>query len=113
MYSGAVPQHPPTRLAPRPISSFMLTANRSGVIRYTGCPCSSISGIPAFGFTTMGILALSLIHILETCGGAAEELSVSFPYSQAEAQTLHVYYDSAWTVSYTHLFYNFYKKLIP
>lgn len=42
------------------------------------------------------LAASSAAEALETCGGAAEELSVSFPYSQAEGQTLHVYYDSAW-----------------
>ena len=55
---GEVPQHPPIISAPISIIRFICLAKSSAPMEYTGQPLSSITGIPAFGFTIKGITDL-------------------------------------------------------
>ena len=60
IWAGVVPQQPPIMEAPASISTFISSANSSGVITYTLLSFTS-SGIPALGFANTGINAMLFI----------------------------------------------------
>ena len=86
IYSGVVPQQPPTIPAPASTSALMCAANSAAFMEYTAFPLSSINGIPAFGFAITGMDTFSLIlRITETSwSGPTEQLTptASAPYFQ-------------------------------
>ena len=78
IYSGEVPQQPPTTRTPDLTSADMSEANCSAPTEYTVSPSLS-AGSPALGFTTTGVeLTASMRPTTSViCAGASEQLTPS------------------------------------